>query len=135
MTLAAMLNTDKNALICDFAETYNIYTLESLPVDTVAILACGLRENSRIKMKLAGVKVAPDILLLAHAVDRLSVLVWQRTKDGHKGRKKPVSFVEELTGKSKTEKKTITVSAFDTPEEFERTRRAIIEKARARDNG
>lgn len=135
MTLAAMLNADRDALLCDLAETYGVYSLESLPPETVAILACGLRENSRIKMKLTGVKVAPDILLLAHIADRLGLLVWAKTKDGQRNRRRPPSFVEMLTGTGKQEKQKITVSAFDTPEAFERARLAIIEKARARENG
>ena len=129
-----MLKADRDALLCDLAETYGVYSFESLPINTVAILACGLRANSRIKMKLNGVhEGAPDILLLAHMADRLGLLVWQKTKDGQKGRRRPPSFVEELTGKTeKTKKTVITVSAFNTPEEFERARRAIIEKVRAR---
>lgn len=128
-----MLHADRNALICDMAETYNIYDLESLPLETVAVLACGLRAESRIKQKLTGVKVAPDIFLLAHIADRLGLLVWAKTKDGRHNRRRPASFVKTLTGtESKEEKQKITVSAFDTPEEFERARLAIIEKARAR---
>jgi hypothetical protein len=129
-----MLKADRDALLCDLAETYGVYSFESLPTNTVAILACGLRANSRIKMKFAGVHDgAPDILLLGHIADRLGLLVWQKTKDGQKGRKRPPSFVEELTGKADKEKKTvITVSAFETPEEFERARLAIIKKVRAR---
>lgn len=127
-----MIHTDRNALICDMAETYHVYSLESLPVDTVAVLACGLRADSRIKQKLTGVNVAPDILLLAHAVDALRILVWQPTKDGHKNRNKPESIAERLLGIERQERKKTAVTAFDTPEEFERARQAIIEKARAR---
>lgn len=127
-----MIHADRNALICDMAETYHIYSLESLPVDTVAVLACGLRATSRIKQKLTGVNVAPDILLLAHAVDALRILVWQPTKDGHKNRNKPESIAEKLQGIDRQERKKTAVTAFDTPEEFERARQAIIEKARAR---
>ena len=127
-----MLHKDRNALICDMAETYNIYSLESLPVETVAVLACGLRADSRIKQKLTGVNVAPDILLLAHAVDALRILVWQPTKDGRKNRNKPESIAEKLQGIERQERKKTAVTAFDTPEEFERARQAIIEKARAR---
>lgn len=137
MTLAAMLKADRDALLCDLAETYGVYSFESLPTNTVAILACGLRANSRIKMKITGVhEGAPELLLLAHIADRLGLLVWQKTKDGQKGRKRPPSFVEELTGKTDKAQKTVTtVSAFETPEAFERARLAIIEKVRARENG
>lgn len=127
-----MLNADRDALLCDLAETYGVYSLESLPPETVAVLACGLRENSRIKMKLTGVRVAPDILLLAHIADRLGLLVWAKTKDGKRNRRRPQSFVEMLTGTGEQKKQKTAVTAFNTPEEFERARLAIIEKARAR---
>jgi hypothetical protein len=124
-----MLHRARNELICDFAETYHIYELGSLPVTTVAILAGGLRETSRTKMKLAGAKVAPDILLLAHAVDALRILIWQPTKDGHKNRNKPASIAEAMLGIDRTEKTQIKTTVFDSPEDFERARREIIERA------
>ena len=63
-----MVHTDRSALICDLAETYGIYDMGSLPVTTVAILASGLRDNSRIKMKLAGMKVSNELLLSASSL-------------------------------------------------------------------
>ena len=121
-----MIRTDREALICDLAETYNVYDLGSLPLHTVAILACGLRENSRIKMKLSGDHVSAEILLLAHIVDRLGILAWQNTRDALKGQNVPESLVERLIHPEKAEKPKIT--AFDTPEEFEAARREILER-------
>jgi len=46
-----MIKLDENALICDFAETYHIYDYRQLPPTRVAVFACGLRDDSRIKMK------------------------------------------------------------------------------------
>ena len=77
-----MLATDKDALICDLAETYHIYDYRSLPVQQVAIFCIGLRENSRIKRKLSGNRCSTEILLLASAVDYLALLFWAQTKDG-----------------------------------------------------
>ena len=126
MTLAAMLRLDRDALICDFAEYYHVYDLGLLPVQTVATLACGLREESRIKQKINGTNVPVNTMLLAHAVDRLGLLIWQKTKDGHRGRNKPESIAEMMmnTGKRKITR----VDAFDTPEEFEEARRRILER-------
>lgn len=122
-----MLRKCRNELICDFAETYHVYELGSLPICTVAILAGGLGENSRTKMKLTGAKVTPDIILLAHAVDRLGLLLWKDTQDGRKNRNKPKSFVEAILERDeKTKQK---VDAFDTFEEFEKARKRIIEEA------
>ena len=117
-----MLAVDRTALICDLAETYGILDYKVLPVETLAALSVGLRENSRIKMKLSGAKVQPDFLLLAAAVDRLSLLVWSKTKDAEKGRKRPKSLVEVLNGK----KKDSDVMAFNTAEEWERAKAKII---------
>lgn len=117
-----MLAVDRTALICDLAETYGILDYKVLPVETLAALSVGLRENSRIKMKLSGAKVQPDFLLLAAAVDRLSLLVWSKTKDAEKGRKRPKSLVEVLNGK----KKESDVMAFNTAEEWERAKAKII---------
>ena len=117
-----MLAVDRTALICDLAETYGILDYKVLPVETLAALSVGLRENSRIKMKLSGAKVQPDFLLLAAAVDRLSLLVWSKTKDAEKGRKRPKSLVEVLNGK----KKESDVMAFNTSEEWERAKAKII---------
>ncbi len=119
-----MLKLDRNALLCDLAETYHIYDFGLLPVQTVAILSCGLRENSRIKMKMNGIQVPLNTMLLAHTVDRLGLLIWQKTKDGQRGRNKPESIAEALAA---TTRKKSRVDAFDTPEEFNEARRRIIE--------
>lgn len=57
-----MYAADRDALICDMAETYHIFDVWSVPVPMFATLACGLRSNSRIKMKLAGYKYIPPEL-------------------------------------------------------------------------
>lgn len=121
-----MLRLDRDALLCDFAEYYHIYDFEALPVKTVALLACGLRDESRIKQKINGTSVPVNTMLIAYAVDRLGLLIWQKTKDGQRGRNKPESIVEMLmnTGKRKTTR----VDAFDSPEEFEEARRRILER-------
>lgn len=121
-----MLHKDRNALLCDLAETYGIYDIKAHPPSRVALFAVGLRDNSRIKMKLSGMKVSSELLLLAHAVDRLSLLVWQNTKDGEKGRNKPPSIAEKiLHGDSTNKRKT---DGFDTPEAFWQARQRIIER-------
>lgn len=122
-----MIHTDRSALICDLAETYGIYDMGSLPARTVAILASGLRADSRIKMKITGAKADDALILLAYAVDRLGLLVWQQTKDGYKGRNKPDSIVERILGDDQT--KTIHhVTAFNSPDDFERERDRILSR-------
>lgn len=119
-----MLNTDENALICDMAETYGIYDMGSLPLDTVAILAAGLGENSRIGRKISGAKVPLNTLLLAHIVDRLGLLVWQNTKDGKHNKNRPASFVEMINRGG--EKESIKGLSFDTADEFWLARQTIL---------
>lgn len=116
-----MIRVDENALICDLAETYQIYNYRQMPPSTVAIFCIGLRDDSRIKMKLGGAKVSPNILLLSGIVDRLNLLLWAKTEDGRKGRNKPKSILEDLYSKESE------VSAFASGKDFEEERQRIIE--------
>lgn len=74
-----MIAKDKNALICDMAETYKVFDLRALPVPMLATLAAGLRDDSRIKIKLSGARAATDTLLLASIADALNFLAWAKT--------------------------------------------------------
>ena len=118
-----MISTDEDALICDLAETYNIYNYKELPVRLLATLSTGLRDNSRIKMKMSGMKVSLDTLLLIRAVDRLSLMIWMNTKDAAKNRNRPTLLEDELN-----KKKTNDVSAFSTSEDFMERRNALLSK-------
>lgn len=120
-----MIRTDEDALTCDLAETYHIYEYRAFPIKLIATLAAGLRDDSRIKMRLAGTHVRPSFLLSAMAVDALNILVWQQTEDGHKGRNAPERITRFLLGEEKKENKNI--ASFDTPEDFERRRKEIID--------
>lgn len=122
-----MLRLDRGALICDLAETYGIYDIGQLPARTVAVLASGLRDDSRIKMKMTGAKVPNEILLLAQAVDMLNILVWRETKDGQRGRNRPESILYRiLTGSDGKEHHK--GSAFASGEAFEKARAELIKK-------
>lgn len=69
-----MLATDRDAVICDLAETYHILDYNALPVPTLAVLASGLRENSRIKMKMAGLQYIPLELVAPQIADSLTMI-------------------------------------------------------------
>lgn len=127
-----MLKLDEDAVICDLAETYNIYDYKQLPVYRVAVFVCGLRENSRIMMKVSQTKVQLDSMLLAGIADRLSLLLWQRTKDGQHGRNRPVSIVEQLTNKPKAEHEEF---IFNSGEEFENARTKLLKELRGDNHG
>lgn len=118
-----MLAADRNAVICDLAETYGILDYKALPVPLLATLCSGLRETSRIKMRLSGMPVPSDVVLLAAAVDKLAWLVWAQTTDGQKGRNRPASVLEELLGRHSDKGR---LRTFDTPADFEAARAAIL---------
>lgn len=121
-----MINVDEEALICDLAETYQIYDYKQLPLTTAAVFSCGLRSDSRIKMRLSGQEVSPETLLLAGVSDKLSYLLWLKTKDGQKGRNKPDSILESLT-KTKDISKKKNEIVFDSGKEFEREREKLLQ--------
>ncbi len=111
-----MIAIDRDALICDLAETYGVFDMGALPVPMLATLACGLRENARIKMKLSGSRISPMEAMVAAAVDRLSLLVWQNTKDGADGRNKPKSILDLLLDEQEEDGQ---LQGFETAEDFE----------------
>lgn len=121
-----MIKVDENALICDLAETYHIYDYRQLPPSRVAIFAIGLRDESRIKMKLGGAKVTPEILLLSGVIDRLNLIIWSKTKDAEKGRNRPKPILSDLYSKESD------VSAFASGKEFEGERQRLIRQAEGR---
>lgn len=124
MILAGMIRTDETALICDLAETYGILDYRALPLKTVAALSSGLRDNSRIKLKISGQNIDNTTALLAAAVDRLSLLFWAKTKDGQKNRNRPDSMLQKLMGSRQEDEKDY--MTFQTVEEFEAARKKAI---------
>lgn len=127
-----MQKIDEEALICDFAETYNIYDYRQLPATQAAVFACGLRDSSRIKMKLQGIPVDPKSMLLASIADGVNLLVWQRTKDAASGRNRP----ESILGKTISRKKAEVV--YESGKDFDIARQNLIDrfnKQKEADNG
>ena len=108
---------DEDALYCDFVETYHIMDYKSLPASRAAILASGLGEESRIKRKLRGDKLAPAEMLLASLWDAVMQLSYVLCCV----KEQPPSMVAELNGiPQKNEKKIRGVQTFSTPDEFNR---------------
>lgn len=105
-----MISLDRDALICDLAETYQIYEMRSLPLQTVATLAAGLRDDSRIKLLASGSPAKQDTILLAAIADRIEAFRYGFSKE-----KMPVSLVEVLFGQSKEKE----MQLFNSGDDFE----------------
>lgn len=110
-----MIVVDRDAWMCDLAETYHIFNYRELPCKTVALFSCGLREDSRIKKKLSGEKANTEEMLLAIIADRLGTLVWFNSEDGAKRRNRPKSIFAELIGADEGKE----VQVFDCGKDFE----------------
>ena len=117
-----MISTDEDALICDLAETYQIYDYRQLPLTKVAVFSCGLREDSRIKMKMSNQSAPLNTVLLAGMSDQLSIMNWKNSKDGQKGTSRPTSILEILFSKNKPKE----MSVFESGEDFEKTRQKLL---------
>ena len=125
-----MLAADRDALVCDLAETYHILDMAALPVPLLATLAAGLRGDARIRLAMAGETATPNTLLQAAMLERLTTLGWMQSKDGAKGRRRPPSAVEAISGKGNTKQSGTKPVAYDTPADFERARARILKKKR-----
>lgn len=120
-----MIALDRSALVCDLAEYYHVYDMNDLPLETVAVLACGLPKESRMIRKVSKSEYDLQTLMTASILDYLAILVWFQTKDGHKNRNRPKSYVQILTGNGKEEPKQ--ERSFSSPEEFEAERQRILQ--------
>lgn len=97
-----MLNIGEDALKCDMAEIYHIHIVDwenpPYPISYLADLANGLGNNSRIRRRMSNTTLTLEESFQAIIIDKLSILVWQNTKDGLKGRNMPESVYRELEG-------------------------------------
>lgn len=120
-----MISFDEDALICDLAETYHIYDYKQLPPTSVAVFCCGLRENSRLNLELNKQAAPLDTILLADLSDKLSLLLWSKTKDGQKGTKRPPSILKNLVQPQQEQTAQVVYSS---GEEFMQERNKLLEK-------
>jgi hypothetical protein len=123
-----MINIDEDALVCDLAETYQIYDYKQLSLNQVAVFAYGLRDDSRIKQIMSDQIVPLETTLLASIVDRLSLSLWLQTKDGQKGVNRPASIADQLIKRDKSENDEKDYLVFESGEDFENYRKALLAK-------
>lgn len=119
-----MIREDEAALICDLAQTYQIYDYRQLPASQVAVFSYGLPDSSRIKMKLSKQIVPLDTLLLASISDKLGMLLWFQSEDGQNNRNRPTTILGNLVGMSDQTQKD--VSVFASGEDFEAARQRLL---------
>ena len=116
-----MLGTDRDALLCDLAETYHIYAFDTVPLMTLATLCAGLHADSRINlMRMGATRVAPMFALVQMA-DTLTALKYEL--EGNKNAPLPPMLRDVMMGKQKNENKT---AGFESIEAFEQARMRII---------
>lgn len=120
-----MIEFDEDALICDFAETYHIFDYRSLPARLAATLAAGLRDDSRIKLKAAGVPVGLDTVLLAAIADRVEAFRFGFSKEAEKGKMPPL-LVNQILGEQNNKNSKNKTMSFRTADEFEKAYAQII---------
>ncbi len=116
-----MLAADRDALICDLAESYGILEYRALPAWLLAVLASGLRENARIRQRLAAQPADTHTLLLAAVV----VLAWAQTKQAQQGTGRPPSVLQALLGQPHAPGGLV---AFDTAADYEAARARILKE-------
>ena len=116
-------------MLCDLAETYHIYDLKQLPLKTVAVFCYGLRNDSRIKMKLRGETHTLTELILAMIYDKASILQWYQTEDGVQGVNPPEQLTSKLLGIEKENNKDSDLLSFDSGASFEDCRKKILKGA------
>ncbi|MBR2422611.1 MAG: hypothetical protein IKB09_09745 [Oscillospiraceae bacterium] len=113
-----MLRTGRDDLICDLAETYGVLDYRALPASILAVLAAGLREDSRSKMNLSGHKATRAEMLLAAAVDGLNRITWLLSGVcPHEG-EGPKSILRAILQEGDTEE-TNEATVFDSPKAYE----------------
>lgn len=125
MFLALCIAECEDDLICDLAETYNIYEYERLPQTLVAAFCVGLRDGSRVKMRLLKQKLTLEQILLARIADELAFISWSKTIDGQKNRNRPKSIYESLLHPEQEENDDY--NSYASGEEFMEAWRKIME--------
>lgn len=107
-------------MICDLAEYYHITDdYRNYEVFYVAALVAGLPEHSRTIKMLTGQQYGTTDRLLALIVDIMQSYIW--VKGGKRGAQ-PQSLFREMTAVQSDS------FGFDSVEEFEAARRAILEE-------
>lgn len=120
-----MMSKFPDELTCDMAESYGIFDVKRVPVQLLATLAAGLRDDSRVKRAATNTPYSDEIILLASIADSLRWIVWSKTEDGVKGQNRPAPFLDFYIKKDKPESE---FESFESPEDFWAWANSITEK-------
>lgn len=74
-------------------------------------------------MALIGTQYSQELLIQAAMADYLATLVWMKTKDGQKGRRRPKSILQAITKEEKSD-----VVVYSSPEAFDEAREKLMKK-------
>lgn len=116
-----MVRNYPDELECDMAQFYGIHDYKNFKLSHISVLACGLPEQSRIIKKLTDKPYETDTYLLAHIVDRLSLIWWSKTTDAQENINRPKMMINMLNNVSEP-----TVYESMTIEDYEKTRAEIM---------
>ena len=101
-------------MICDLAETYQIYDYRGVPGRLLGILTAGLRENSRVGRIINGVRGDVSDVLLAQILDGVRFLCWAQTGDARKGKNYPKMVASEFfVSEDKNKVKSTSIDDFE----------------------
>ena len=89
-------------------------------------LAVGLREDSRIKVKMSVMKMDFNKYILAALFDKVNWLCWTKTKDAQHGTHVPESILDLLLQNGSGTDNAEDVMIFDSPEALEAARRDLL---------
>lgn len=116
-----MIRIDLDSLECDLAETYHIFNMRELSPRRIALFAVGLRDNSRIKIKISGIPIEFSTLLAASITDKLSILI--KVLSGPEA-PEPMLITNKLLGNEKGNE----TEGFDSGADFMEYRNSLINK-------
>lgn len=100
------------------ASEYGVFNYEELKPSLLATLAVGLPRSSRVKMKMAGIKLTIEQTLMALILDDLNLIMWQRSK---KHGSKPKSAYKLLTEEPKPKEELMRFKDIESFEEWYRS--------------
>lgn len=109
-------------MICDLAETYHILNYRQLPLNTLAVLVVGLRDNSRVKKKINNLVFDTNTRLMVACLDAINLNNWLHTDNASKGINKPKSILSLLENKSDD------IRSFDSVDDFEKEKLRLLKK-------